>query len=522
MEAKKEYWNKKMRDGENRRRRKRRLSSESVRSNTDFSVLSPNRWGISSKWCAPLSEDELGLIDKAIKEVLGKTGMGEASKPVESILKNGGCTFDDDGRILFPHRLISEFLSKVQKGVKLCGRVEHFDMECSGKNSYLGSGGASPNILDLETRIYRETKLSDIYDAARLVEKMDNIHFFSRPMVARDMPDEQAIDINTAYACLKGTRKHVITSVANPEDVSKLAELCFIIAGSKEAFLERPFLSLNVNHSVSPLRYDSRSAEVLIEAAKIGIPVHANTFAQVGASTSAAIASSLAQTVAETFSGMILAWLVNPNARIIFGGRPMITDLRTGALSGGGGEQARAMSGSVQISQYYGLSNSSIAGATDSKIPDSQSGYEKGIGVLMSAMSGSNLITQAAGTHASLMGTVLESYIIDNDMVGVILRSIDQTLVTNETIDTVAIDCAARGEGHFLGDSETYNRMRSDYLYPQISNRDSIEQWEHEGKKSIWDVARNKAIEILNEETESCIPECADKKIRKCFDIYLD
>ena len=509
-------------DNKNKRRRNRRRHHGVEEKASKTSIDFPKVWGVSSLWTPPLNHNELTILDGAVKEILSKTGLSEAPEAAKEIIIQNGGQLDQDNRLLFPIDLVSRFLDEVPRGVKLCGREPDFDMECSGRNSYLGSGGASPNILDIETQSYRETKLSDIYDAARLVDRMENIHFFSRPMVARDMLDEESLDINTAYACLKGTRKHIMTSITNPHDVSKVAEMCFIIAGSKEAFLERPFLSLNINHSVSPLRFDSRSAEVIIEAARIGIPIQANTFSQVGASTSVSIASAVAQTSAETFSGMILAWLVNPNVKVIFGGRPMITDLRTGALSGGGGEQAFAMSYSAQLAQYYGLSNSCIAGATDSKLPDSQSGYEKGISVLMAALAGSNLITQACGTQASLMGTALESYLIDNDMAGVVLRSIHKPEFDRKAVCLDIIDRVVRSEGHFLGDPETYSRMRSDYLYPQISNRDSIEKWESEGKKSVYDIAKLRVKEILSTDDSNYISKDADKKIRALFEIHLN
>ena len=508
-------------DRKNKRRRNRSSINRLDIDTLDMHNETPNIWGVTSAWDAPLGIDELHFIDEAVKEILSKTGMSDAPDEVKDIvIKNGGHV-DGENRLLFPVCLISKFLREVKKDIKLCGRDVKFDLDCSGRKSYLGTGGASPNILDLKTQRYRESRLVDIYDAARIVEKMENIHFFSRPMVARDMESEHDLDINTAYACLKGTRKHIMTSISNPSDVTRVAQMCFLISGSKEAFIKRPFLSLNVNHSVSPLRYDGRSVKVIIEAAKIGIPVQVNTFAQVGASTAVSLASALAQTTAETFSGMILSWLVNPDSSIIFGGRPMITDLRTGALSGGGGEQARVMAASIQVAQHYNLCNSCIAGATDSKIPDAQSGYEKGIGVLTSAMAGSNLITQASGTHASLMGTALESYIIDNDMAGVVLRSIETPKVNAEEINVKNIDEVVRGAGHFLGDAETYNRMRSDYLYPKISNRDSIEEWELKGQKSVWDLARERVEEILKVKGHSCISDEADKEIKKQFKIYL-
>ena len=38
---------------------------------------------------------------------------------------------------------------------------------------------------------------------------MDNIHHFSRSVVARDIDDSAVMDLNTAYACLMGTTARV-------------------------------------------------------------------------------------------------------------------------------------------------------------------------------------------------------------------------------------------------------------------------------------------------------------------------
>ena len=49
-----------------------------------------------------------------------------------------------------------------------------------------------------------------------------------------------------------------------------------------------------------------------------------------------------------------------------------------------------------------------------------------------------------------------------------VLRSIEKPKVNLEEINVKNIDAVVRGAGHFLGDVETYNRMRSDYLYPKV------------------------------------------------------
>ena len=84
------------------------------------------------------------------------------------------------------------------------------------------------------------------------------------------MQSELSLDINTAFASLASTSKHVIVSASQPEHVREIAEMCYLIAGSEEAFRQRPFLSLNVNHVVPPLRLHAESCEVMVEAARAG------------------------------------------------------------------------------------------------------------------------------------------------------------------------------------------------------------------------------------------------------------
>ena len=60
---------------------------------------------------------------------------------------------------------------------------------------------------------------------------------------------------------------------------------------------------------------------------------------------------------------MVIAWAANPQARAVFGPRPMITDLRSGGMAGGSGEQAMLTAASAQMARFYGWPSSAIAGA---------------------------------------------------------------------------------------------------------------------------------------------------------------
>ena len=465
---------------------------------------------------ALLTDDELAHIHGAALTLLADTGLAEAPDEAVQLVSEAGGGLSPDGRLLFPPALVERVIAELPREITLFGRRPGTELTLGGQQVHLGSGGASPQVLDLDTGRYRESRLADIHDAARVVEAMDHIHFFSRPMVARDIEDPAEMELNTCWACLAGTSKHVMVSASSPASVDAIAALAHAVAGSQAAFRAAPFLSLNINHVAPPLRFDPDSTRVLIHAARRGLPVMVNTFGQLGASSPVTIAGCVAQTTAETLAGMVLAWLAAPDVRAIFGPRPMVTDLRTGAMAGGGGEQAKLTAAAIQMARHYGLPSSTIAGATDSKWPDAQAGHEKCLAVTLALQAGADFVTQAAGTQASLMATALESYVIDNDMLGSILSAHTAIEVSEATLDPAAIHAAATGAGHFLGEAETLARMNSDFLYPQIGDRRTIGEWQDDGSADSWQRAHDRVREILASPAPAIIDAglAADLEIR--------
>lgn len=469
----------------------------------------------------PLSAPQADTIRQAAFDILARIGMGEAPPDVVKLVCDGGGNVSDGGRLLFPEQLIERCLKALPREVTLCGQSPAHDLVLSGSRVHVGTGGAAPNIVDIETGRYRNSVLNDLYQAARLADALQHVHFFSRSLVARDMPTPEALEVNTAFACLAGTSKHVCVSASTARHVELIAQMCFMVAGSREAFQDRPFLSLNVNHAVPPLRFDADACEVLLKAVEFGIPVMVNTFGQLGASSPVTVAGCVAQTIAETIAGMVVGWLADPSARLVFGPRPMVTDLRTGAMSGGSGEQALLTAASIQMARHLDLPNSTIAGATDSKIADAQAGYEKALNVALAAHAGCNFITQACGMQAGLMAASLDSYVIDNDMLGAILKSLSMVEVSDATLALASIADVVAGEGHFLGQPDTLARMSSDFLYPQIADRHPPVAWEQAGSRDIRSVAIGRTKDLLASHFPDHLRRDLQTRIRHEFDILL-
>lgn len=504
-----------------KRTRQNRRNRDSAGTQKSEPAPSPVWPGVLGGAFKPLSEPDVQRIHRAALQILETTGMSEAPGfVVERIVAKGG-KLTDQGRLVFPKTLVEDAIAGFRRDIILHGQRSGHELDLSGARTYMGSGGAAPSLVDFHTGQYRDATLRDLYDAARIVDTLDNVHFFSRSVVARDMPTLLDLDVNTAYACLAGTQKHVSVSASLGENVGSIADMCFTIAGDSRTFLAEPFLSININHVVPPMRFACDACAVMEQAAVLGIPFHVNSLGQSGASSPASLAGSIVQSVVETLAGMVFTWLVNPKCQAVFGPRPLVTDLRTGAMTGGCGEQAVAMAGAAQMAQYYGLPNSCIAGATDSKLPDAQSGYEKALTVSLAAHAGCNMITQAAGMQASLMGCALESYVIDNDMLGAILRSVRGIEVDEATLAEEVISEVVHGEGHFLGSPDTYARMHTDYLYPEVADRRSVADWLDAGAPDIRETARAKTDEILTRHFPDHLSREIDHRLRSNFDIHL-
>ena len=256
-------------------------------------------------------------------------------------------------------------------------------------------------------------------------------------------------------------------------------------------------------------------------AVRAGFPVQIISAGQAGATSPATVAGSLVQAVAETLAGLVFARLVDPNAAAIFAPKPLVADLRSGAMSGGGGEQAILMAAAAQMGRFYDLPTSSIAGITDAKTLDAQHGSEKALAVSLAADAGANLITQACGMQASLLGASLEAYVADNDMLGAILRSLRGVEATAETLSAEVIAEVCRGEGHYLGHSQTLARMKADYAYPAIGDRASPDDWEAEGALELRTRARARAREILERHYPDHVGDEEDRALRQRYDLLL-
>ncbi|KIC19426.1 MULTISPECIES: trimethylamine methyltransferase family protein [unclassified Leisingera] len=484
--------------------------------------LRPVRPGMESSALKLLSQADMEKIHEAALTALEEIGLADAPPSGVDYLTAAGCILGDDGRIRFPRALVEDTIAKANRSVTLFSRDGKTDLQLSGGRVHYGTAGAAVSMVDVNGREYRDSTVQDLHDAARICDQLDNIHFVQRPMVCRDIPDNREMDLNSIYATCAGTTKHVGVSFTEPDFVKPGLELLHMIAGGEDKWRERPFVSNSNCFVVPPMKFATESCEVMEECIKGGMPVLLLSAGMAGATAPSSIAGAITQAVAECLAGLVYVNAVKPGAPAIFGTWPFGLDLRTGAMTVGSGEQALLSAGCAQMHKFYNLPGGAAAGASDSKLPDMQAGWEQMCSAVMAGLSGLNMVYEAAGMHASLLGFCLESLILDNDLLGQAQRCVRGIEVNDETLalDQMRATCLG-GPGHYLGTDQTLSRMQVDYVYPALGDRTSPKEWVERDKPDLIAKATAKKEEILSQRSAARFDAETDMAIRQKFNIHL-
>lgn len=482
----------------------------------------PIRAGLEGGTYRPLSDADVVRIHETALTALEEIGLSEAPQSGIDIMVAAGAMLGNDGRLRYPRSLVEDMLEKAAKGITLHGRDPAFDLKLEGKKVHFGTAGAAVHMVDLDGSNYRESTLQDLHDAAKLTQSLDNIHFFQRPIVARDVPDNFEMDLNTIYAACSGTSKHVGTSFTEPDFMPGLIEFIYALSGGEDAFRQRPFISNSNCFVVPPMKFATESCETMEACIRAGLPVLLLSAGQAGATAPAPIAGAIVQAVAECLAGVVYVNAIQPGHPAIFGTWPFVSDLRSGAMSGGSGEQALLTAACAQMHQFYGLPGGAAAGIADSKLPDMQAGWEQMCSNVMAGLSGLNMVYEAAGMHASLLGFCHESLILGDDIIGQALRCTRSIEVNDDTLalETMRNVCLG-GPGHYLGQPQTLDLMQTEYVYPRIAERLSPKEWEEVGKPQLLKSATAFKDRVLSEPSSAAFPPDLDRALRDKFPIRL-
>lgn len=505
------------------RRRRGNAREARLKMREDAINKRPVHAGLIGGAYTPLKQADLEKIHHTALEVLETVGIGEPTPEVIDIATAAGCWIDDNGRLCFPKSLIEDIIAGAAREYTIHSRSGDFDdVKVGGYHVNYATSGEAVTIYEPADRSFRPSTLVDLYDLGRLVDRLDNIHQFGQMVIPTELEDARVHDLNVAYALCAATQKPCEMAFTDAQNVRPALEMFDLVLGGEGRFQEKPFLSFGGCPIVSPLRFGEDNLDLLVETSKLGLINDIAIAPQAGATAPAAMAGTLAQVAAEGLACLAIVNIINPGCPMTFAIWPFISDLRTGSFTGGSGEEALAMSACAQLGRFYDLPTSVAASMTDSKLPDAQSGFEKGITAVTAGLAGANRVLESAGMLGSLMGCSFEALMIDNDMLGMAQRVVAGIEVNDETLSLDVIREAALGPGHYLGQAQTLELMETDYLYPDLADRSAPGLWEEQGSLDIMARAEQSARELLASHYPEYIDARTDAAIRARFPIKLD
>ena len=453
------------------------------------------RKGLEGGSYKPLTEDAIQRIHQAAMRIIEEVGFQVNSETAMQRFESAGAHIDRENRVVrVPQHKVMELIESAPAEITLCGQKIENDIVLGGKRVYAGTGGTALYIWDQRNQEKRLATLHDLKRIAKLVDALENVHLFLLPTYPNELPVEQ-VDINRFFAGLDNTTKHIMGGVYTLDGVKQVIRMAELIAGSAEELRRRPIVSM-ITCTISPLMLDKQYGDLVVPIVEAGIPIVVPSEPLCGATSPITLAGNIVMQVVDSLMAVMLVQLIRPGAPVIFGSVATSTDLSDFKYLGGSIEMGLINAASAQMAQFYKLPYYATGGMSDSKVLDSQSGYESALTSVLCALAGSNFIHDAAGLMEFAISVCDEKYVIDNEILGMVMRAVEGIRVDDETIAFDLIKQVGPG-GNFITAHHTRRFMRREHYRPSLSDRHLRHEWEDLGGKDAFQRASGKVDDIL-------------------------
>ena len=463
----------------------------------------------------PLAVHECQTIYRNALDVLSTVGIRVPGEDARRIYRRLGCSFNDEYRtVTISEKIVEEALRNSRKQFLLAGRDPKHDIRIGEGIMYFSSGGGSPNYLDHGAKAVRKATLADVARMAHLIDFLPSIDICHRSLEPSDVSGE-IVDVNKFFAWSNNTTKHVVLSTTDLRGFQKIRRIAEIIAGSDAALRERPLFTVVACWMISPLTLHPETTSVITEAVRTMIPVEFSSCPMAMSTSPCTLAGTLTQFLAEILSGKVLAYGVNPDAPVIIGGAPAISNPSTLGFCAGSPEFGLLNAASAQIGRVFGFPTVVSAGYTEDKLQGAQAGYETALSWLTAALTGTDIL-HGLDLFDSGLAVSAESTVIGNEMAGMVKRIVEGIRVDEETIGLDVIRRVGPG-GEYVTDDHTLRHFRSELFFPVVGDRRNRAAWLNTGGMDTAERAWNTACKIWSEHEPGHLDHDVVKRIRTEF-----
>ncbi len=462
-----------------------------------------------------LTQEQVERTHAASLEILANVGLLVRNEKARTIFKQHGCLVDAETQIVkFPPSVVEKYRAMLPSTFTFYGRDPKSDRTIPQDGPILVTGSSAPDIIDPLTSRTRRARMDDIARIAQLIQELPAYDVFSISTLADDALPGQ-FTLARLYPALKHCLKPIRTTTKDLEDAAAVMQMLYTIAGSAEAYHQRPFVTMHFCPVVSPLTMDQLSTEAVIFFSEAGLPVYPSIVPNAGLTSPMSMAGTLAQGNAEFLAISVLMQMVREGTPTIYATLPTVADMRTGAYASGGIECGMLHMAFAQMARFYNVPCGGYIGLTNSKINDAQSGYETGMSSVAGVLAGVDMLNMG-GLLDALKAFDFAKAVIDDEITQM-LKRLKRGLTFTEEELALPVIAQIKPGGSFMMSPHTARRMKSEALLPRLADREAREVWEKKGSLDTHARAMQRVNEILAHVGPDLIPPEVEARLQTQF-----
>jgi len=454
------------------------------------------------------------LVHQKSIEILHDPGFCVPDQEVLKRLEKAGFAVDYSSQMVrVSEEIIETALNSLPKNTRLFNRageaLDHF-----GKAPCYMGAGTPVNVFDLDSGVRRSATWQDVRQLVTIQDSLSQVDIARPTVTATDLGE--CSDLVEIAELLRCTQKPCVHRTLSPDRVDAAAEMLYTVAGSAQAFREKPFFA-TLYCPISPGYFTPENVHCMIRWAEHGVPITLLSMAMGGASAPASLLGELVVINTDILAWIAVLEILYPGTPILYGSVSAVLDMRTGLLPLGAPERGMINSGAAIMGHFYGIPSMCGGLSSDAKELDVQAGFEKVITAIPLMQQGATIIYGVGATDAG--STISYTEMIFDDEIIAGIRRMWQGITIHDLAEELDLIKSLTPRGNFMSARHTRRTYRQ-HWYPNIISRDTFETWQEKGL-TIEQVCRRKAQEIVSTHRPVGLPTEVEVKLETIIQEYI-
>ncbi|MBN1147755.1 MAG: trimethylamine methyltransferase family protein [Anaerolineales bacterium] len=427
-----------------------------------------------------LSEGQCHELYMAALECLQRVGVLVNQQEARELLVSAGARAESK-RVYIPPHIIQDALASTPRTFTLWGRQGGSEIRIMPDRVHFGPGPTCSYFYDPNTGERRRARRGDAGLTARVCDALENLDYVMSLSLLSDVTPMLS-PVYEFAEMIANTTKPVVAWANDPATLSDIYQIAAAVAGGEAALHHKPNFAMFTTYE-SPLRHADNPIANLLWAARREIPIVYLGGPTVGLESPATGASAMVIYLATALSGLAIAQLKQRGVPFVIGCVPAAMDLRTARPAYGSPEMSLYSAAAADLARYLGVPFMGTAGASESKLLDSQAAIEISLQILASALSGASLVHDVGFLDCADIGS-LELLVMSDEVIAMVKRMMRGLQVNQQTIMLNLIEKVGPG-GHFLAHKQSASLCRNEIWIPGLVDRDAYVIWEKKGSQSM-------------------------------------